>query len=227
MQTLAERVRKVRETIRDAEKKYARIPNSVKLLAASKAQPTDSLRALAELGVRAFGENYLNEALDKQDALRDLRLEWHYIGHVQSNKTRDIAARFAWVHSIDRAKIVRRLAAQRPPGAPPLNVCLEVNVDREPNKSGVRVEDLAPLAATVAALPTLRLRGLMAIPRPREQLEEQRRAFAKLRSALQDLNEQGFELDTLSMGMSGDLVAAIAEGATVVRVGTALFGPRG
>ncbi|MDH3637125.1 MAG: YggS family pyridoxal phosphate-dependent enzyme [Gammaproteobacteria bacterium] len=226
MQTLAERLSRVRGAIRAAEQKYARAPGSVQLLAASKAQPAAAIRALAELGMRAFGENYLKEALEKQDALSKYGLEWHFIGHIQSNKTRDIASRFAWVHSVDRAKIAQRLAAQRSPEAPPLNVCIEVNIDCQPNKSGVYPDDLDALAADVAALEGLRLRGLMAIPMPRADVSEQRRAFAQLRLARDRLNESGFRMDTLSIGMSADLESAIAEGATIVRIGTALFGLR-
>ncbi|MDH3280572.1 MAG: YggS family pyridoxal phosphate-dependent enzyme [Gammaproteobacteria bacterium] len=226
MQTLVERLNQVRGDIDAAERKYARVPGSVQLLAASKAQPVSAMRTLAGLGVRAFGENYVKEGLEKQHALRGNDLEWHFIGHVQSNKTRDIASRFAWVHSVDRIKIAHRLAAQRPPELPPLNVCIEVNIDRQSGKSGVDIDDLGALAVAMAALKGLRLRGLMAIPMPRAELTEQRQAFAQLRRARDRLNRAGLQLDTLSMGMSADLEAAIAEGATIVRIGTALFGPR-
>ncbi len=226
MQTLAERLDQVRGVIDAAEREYGRAPGSVQLLAASKAQPVTALRALADLGVGAFGENYVQEGVAKQDALSDCQLEWHFIGHVQSNKTRDIASRFAWVHSVDRIKIASRLAAHRPVSLGPLNVCIEVNVDREPGKSGVSPDELTTLAAAIHDMEGLRLRGLMAIPMPRTGLAEQRLAFAELRRARDQLNAASLSLDTLSMGMSADIEAAIAEGATIVRIGTALFGPR-
>jgi len=181
---------------------------------------------MAQLGVRRFGENYLQEALQKIEALADLDLEWHFIGPIQSNKTRAIAEHFDWVHSVDRLKIARRLNEQRPAALAPLNVCLQLNVSAEQSKSGAEPAQLAALAAEVAALPRLRLRGLMAIPAATEDVARQRAAFRCMGEAQAQLQAAGLELDTLSMGMSGDLEAAIAEGATLVRIGTALFGPR-
>ena len=179
-----------------------------------------------QAGQRVFGESYIQEALDKIELLRDLPLQWHFIGPVQSNKTRAIATHFAWVHSVDRLKIAERLSAQRPASLPPLNVCIQVNVSGEDSKSGVAPGGLVELAQTVASLSQLKLRGLMAIPAPVEGLEAQRVPFAKLRELMQQINTQGLALDTLSMGMSHDFSAAILEGATIVRVGTAIFGER-
>lgn len=181
---------------------------------------------MADAGMRRFGENYLQEALEKIAALQELDLEWHFIGPIQSNKTRPIAEHFDWVHSVDRLKLARRLSEQRPAGLPPLNICLQVNVSGEQSKSGITLQELPALAQEVATLPRLRLRGLMAIPAPAAGLEAQRQPFRQMRFALEQLIAEGLELDTLSMGMSGDLEAAIAEGATLVRIGTALFGPR-
>lgn len=200
--------------------------DEVRLLAVSKTFAAEAVREAYHAGQLAFGENYLQEALDKVEALRDLPLEWHFIGPVQSNKTRPIAEHFAWVHSVDRLKIAERLSAQRPPGLPPLNICLEVNVSGEASKSGVAAAELLPLARAVAALPRIRLRGLMAIPAPADDEAAQRRPFAQLRHLLEDLQRQGLPLDTLSMGMSHDFAAAIREGATIVRIGTAIFGAR-
>jgi pyridoxal phosphate enzyme (YggS family) len=184
------------------------------------------VRGLAACGQREFGENYLQEALEKQAELRDLPLEWHFIGPIQSNKTRAIAENFSWVHSVDRLKIAERLSAQRPAGLPPLQVCIEVNVSGEASKGGVAPAELPALAAAVAALPGLRLRGLMAIPAPASDVAAQRAAFRQVRELYDALRARGLALDTLSMGMSGDLGAAILEGATIVRIGTALFGER-
>lgn len=209
-----------------AERESGRPAGSVQLLAVSKAFPSEAVRSLANLGQRHFGESYLREALDKQIALSDLELVWHFIGPLQSNKTRGVAEHFTWVHSIDRSKIAQRLSAQRPPTLPPLNVCLQVNLSGETSKSGVSPQGLSALAAEVSQLPALRLRGLMAIPAPVSGTGAQREAFRRLRNLYEDLSAQGPELDTLSMGMSADLEAAIAEGATIVRIGTALFGPR-
>ncbi len=179
--------------------------------------------------MRDFGENYLQDALDKQAGLEDLPLVWHFVGHVQSNKTRDIAHRFDWVHGVDRLKIARRLSDQRPgrnQGKEPLNVCLQVNIDDEPGKGGLHPDDLPEIASVVADLPKLRLRGLMAIPKPEIDPDRQRAAFRRVRELYEALRGRGLGLDTLSMGMSADMQAAIAEGATIVRIGTALFGPR-
>ena len=176
--------------------------------------------------MREFGESYLQEALDKIEALQDLDLVWHFIGPIQSNKTRPIASSFHWVHSVDRAKIARRLSEQRPPGLPPLQVCLQVNISAEQSKSGVAPEQLPQLAQEVAQLPRLQLRGLMAIPAATQDSLQQRRAFAQLRREFEQLQLQLPGLDTLSMGMSGDMGSAIAEGATILRIGSAMFGPR-
>lgn len=198
----------------------------ITLLAVSKTFPAEGVREAYEAGQRTFGESYVQEALDKIEALQDLSIEWHFIGPIQSNKTRPIAESFAWVHGIDRLKIAERLSAQRPFGMPPLNVCIQVNVSGEHSKSGVAPDEVAELARQVAELPRLRLRGLMAIPAPEHQLASQRAPFARLRELQHQLNTQGMALDTLSMGMSQDMVAAILEGATIVRVGSAIFGER-
>jgi pyridoxal phosphate enzyme (YggS family) len=224
--SLRERLERVRARIARAERRHGRAPGSVRLLAVSKTHPAPVLRAAFEAGLRAFGESYYQEAAAKIDALADLDLEWHFIGPIQSNKTRGIAERFAWAHSVDREKIARRLDEHRPASMPPLQVCLQVNIDREPTKSGCLPEQVEPLAHYIAGLSRLRLRGLMAIPAATDDFERQRAAFARVRRLQEQLQSQGLELDTLSMGMSGDLEAAIAEGATLVRVGTALFGPR-
>jgi pyridoxal phosphate enzyme (YggS family) len=223
MSTIEKNIAKVAARIREAAQAVARDPADVGLLAVSKTQPAAAIREAFAAGLRDFGENYLQEALDKQAALADLALTWHFIGPIQSNKTKPIAEHFAWVHSVDRLKIAQRLSDQRPAGLPPLNVCLQVNVSGEASKSGCAPEDLQPLAQAVADLPRLHLRGLMCIPAPSDDPAEQHAAFARLR-ALRDA--LGLGLDTLSMGMSQDLEAAIAEGATWVRIGTALFGAR-
>ncbi len=201
---------------------------SVTLLAVSKTFPIDAVREAHAAGQRAFGENHVQEALVKIAALADLRpaIEWHLIGPLQSNKTREVAAAFDWVHSVDRLKLAERLSAQRPPGLPPLQVCLQVNTSGEASKSGVAPADTLALARSVIALPNLRLRGLMAIPAPAMGFDAQRPAHRALRELLETLRAQGLALDTLSMGMSADLEAAVAEGATIVRIGTAIFGDR-
>ena len=198
----------------------------VRLLAVSKTWPADSVREAAAAGQCAFGENYVQEGAEKVDALAGLGLEWHFIGPLQSNKTRLVANRFVWVHSIDRLKIAERLSAQRDAHLPPLEVCIQVNVSGEASKSGVAPGELPELAHAVAGLPRLRLRGLMAIPEPTSDVALQRARFATLRQLRDQLNADGLALDTLSMGMSDDLEAAIAEGSTMVRVGTAIFGSR-
>jgi pyridoxal phosphate enzyme (YggS family) len=227
-QDLAARLTRVGERIAAACAQAGRDPAGVRLLAVSKTQPAPAVRAAVACGQQAFGENYVQEALDKIAALADLRarLEWHLIGPLQSNKTRPVAEAFDWVHSVDRLKIAQRLSEQRPPGLPPLQVCLQVNVSGEASKSGVAPAEVAALARAVAALPRLRLRGLMSIPEPAQGLAAQRAPHRRLRELLQALTAQGLALDTLSMGMSDDLEAAIAEGATLVRVGTAVFGAR-
>jgi hypothetical protein len=220
------RLHAVRARIAGALAAAGRDAAGVRLLAVSKTFDAAAVRELAACGQREFGENYLQEALDKQAALRDLPLVWHFIGPIQSNKTRAIAEAFNWVHSVDRLKIAERLSAQRPPGLPPLQVCIEVNVSGEASKGGVTAVELPALADAMAALPNLQLRGLMAIPAPTPEMAAQRAAFRRVREAFDALRARGHTLDTLSMGMSADLEAAILEGATIVRVGTALFGER-
>jgi pyridoxal phosphate enzyme (YggS family) len=206
-----------------------RAVQAVTLLAVSKTQPASAVREAAAAGQRAFGENYVQEALDKIAALADLRsqLEWHLIGPLQSNKTRVVAEAFDWVHSVDRLKIAQRLSDQRPPHLAPLQLCLQVNISGEDSKSGVAPADVPALAQAVAALPNVRLRGLMAIPEPAADPQAQRAPHRALRELLAQLQAQGLAVDTLSMGMSADLEAAVTEGATMVRIGTALFGARG
>ncbi len=223
---LSPRLKAVIQRIDAAIVDFSREPDSVTLLAVSKTRTADELRVLAEEGIHRYGENYLQEALEKMAELSDLTLEWHFIGPIQSNKTRSIAEHFNWVHSVDRLKIAERLSEQRPAGMPPLDICLQVNISEETSKSGVHPHELPELARAVARLPRLQLRGLMAIPAPASSFEAQRRQFRNLRLALESLNTEGMSLDTLSMGMSDDLEAAIAEGATIVRIGSALFGPR-
>ncbi|MEY1660705.1 YggS family pyridoxal phosphate-dependent enzyme [Isoalcanivorax beigongshangi] len=222
---LAQRLYAVQQQLGNAAMAAGRAPDAVQLLAVSKTRSADDIAALAALGVRDFGENYLQEALAKQAQLADLPLTWHFIGPIQSNKTRDIARRFHWVHSVDRLRIAERLSEQRGAEQPPLNICLQVNVDREASKSGVTPEQLPALAQQVAALPHLRLRGLMALPSA-DSNDRNRAAFATLARLQQQLGATLPGLDTLSMGMSDDFDTAIAEGATFVRIGTALFGPR-
>jgi pyridoxal phosphate enzyme (YggS family) len=217
---------KVRERIDSAARRAGRDPATVRLLAVSKQQDVNAIRALNAAGQSEFGENYVQEALPKIAALHDSAVTWHYIGQAQANKSRAIAEHFAWVHTIDRERIARRLSEQRPHHAPPLDVLLQVRLDASPAKGGVAPEELESLASTVATLPRLRLRGLMCLPEPRDDLEDQRRPFRRLRELLDGLNDRGHRLDALSMGMSGDLEAAILEGATIVRVGTSLFGAR-
>jgi len=203
-----------------------RDPDSVSLLAVSKRKPASDIRLAFASGQIEFGENYLQEALQKIQELGDLDISWHFIGAIQSNKTRNIAEAFDWVHCIDRAKIARRLSEQRPPQLAPLNVCIQVNLDHEASKAGIDLAELPELAREIAPLPGIRLRGLMTIPAPREDVAGQREAFARLADALLSLRQQGIDCDTLSMGMTGDMEAAIAEGATLVRIGTAIFGER-
>jgi pyridoxal phosphate enzyme (YggS family) len=220
------RLQAVRTRIVRASGEAGRDPATVQLLAVSKTFGPAAVRALAAAGQGAFGENYVQEALEKQRALADLPLVWHFIGPIQSNKTRPIVENFAWAHSVDRLKVAERLSAQRPPGLPRLHVCLEVNVSGEASKGGVAPAELPALADAVARLPALRLRGLMAIPAPAADAAAQRAAFRRVRELFDALKARGHDLDTLSMGMSADLEAAILEGATIVRVGTALFGER-
>ncbi|WP_209285833.1 YggS family pyridoxal phosphate-dependent enzyme [Marinobacterium alkalitolerans] len=223
---LADKYDSVRRQIVEACENAGRAPEEVQLLAVSKTRTADEVRQLHTCGQVAFGENYLQEALDKIEALADLELCWHFIGPIQSNKTRAIAEHFDWVHSVDRLKIARRLSEQRPADKAALNICLQVNISGEDSKSGCAPAELPALARQVAALPGLALRGLMAIPEPETDPDRQRATFARVRGQLEALQAELPQLDTLSMGMSGDLAAAIAEGATIVRIGTALFGPR-
>jgi pyridoxal phosphate enzyme (YggS family) len=225
-QNLPLRLAEVRARMAQAAAAAGRSAQSVTLLAVGKAQPLERLAAAAAAGVQDFGENYLEEARAKIAALQDRTLTWHFIGRLQSNKTRPIAEAFAWVHTLDRLKVAERLAAQRPFHAPPLNVCLQVNLAGETSKGGVAPQELPGLAAAVAALPRLKLRGLMCLPPPEQERARQRYWFAQLRMHLERLNGAGAALDTLSMGMSDDFEAAILEGATIVRLGTVLFGPR-
>ena len=228
MTTITNRLQAVHQRLTNACTRAGRSADSVTLLAVCKTQPAAAVRAAHAAGQRAFGENYVQEGLVKIEALADLRpeLEWHLIGPLQSNKTRAVAEAFDWVHSIDRLKIAQRLSEQRPAWAEPLQVCLQVNVSGEPSKSGVAPTELPALAQAVAALPRLRLRGLMAIPEPAGDEAAQRQPHRALRELLEALRQQGLALDTLSMGMSADLEAAVLEGATLVRVGTAIFGER-
>ena len=223
MSTIAGNIAQVEARIRAAALAVQRDVTSIHLLAVSKTKPAAALREAYAAGVRDFGENYLQEARAKQVQLADLPLCWHFIGPIQSNKTRDIAEHFAWVHSVDRLKIAQRLSDQRPADLPPLNICIQVNVSGEASKSGCNPADLPALAAAISGLPRLKLRGLMAIPEPTEDRAEQDAAFATVRTLQESLN---MGLDTLSMGMSHDLESAIAQGATWVRIGTALFGAR-
>lgn len=229
-QNSPERLDQVRKRIEKAAHEAGRCVDSITLLGVTKGQPAAAIQEAAAFGLHDFGESYLQEALPKIAtigvAAATHQLTWHFIGRLQSNKTRPVAETFAWVHAVDRLKIAERLAEQRPYYAPPLNVCLQVNVAGEDSKGGVGFAELPALATAVKALPRLKLRGLMCLPPDEEDPERQRQWFRKLREARDELNRVGLELDTLSMGMSGDLEAAILEGATIVRVGTALFGPR-
>ena len=228
--SIAKNIELVRASIAEAAVRAGRDPSSVQLLAVSKTFDADAVIEAAGAGQLAFGENYLQEAIDKQQAVQSLRpdlmIEWHFIGPIQSNKTRPVAEHFAWAHAVDREKIARRLSEQRSSHLPPLNICLQVNVSGEASKSGVSPEDLPALAQAVAGLPNLKLRGLMAIPEPSDDFEEQRKPFVLMRELQQRLAGLGIITDTLSMGMTADMQAAIAEGATIVRIGTAIFGKR-
>jgi pyridoxal phosphate enzyme (YggS family) len=227
MTTIAANLQAVRARISAACTAAGRKPESVRLLAVSKTWPAEVLEMAFDAGQPAFGESYAQEALPKLDALAALPIEWHFIGPLQSNKTRAVAERFAWVHSVERFKIAERLSAQRPADLPALNICLQINVSGEASKSGCVPEQALELAAAIGELPRIKLRGLMAIPEPTQDSAMVRRRFALMRSTLERINhETGFDLDTLSMGMSDDLEAAIMEGATIVRVGSAIFGAR-
>ena len=224
--SIADNIARVRVQIQTACQAAGRDADSVQLLAVSKTWGPEAVRQAHAAGQTAFGENYIQEAVDKITALRDLPLQWHCIGPIQSNKTRLVAEHFDWVHSVDRLKIAQRLSEQRPEHLPPLQVCIQVNVDGGDTKSGVSPEELPALAQAVAALPRLQLRGLMTIPEPAETPELMRAVHAQAQALLESLRQQGLPLDTLSMGMSADMTEAIAEGSTMVRVGTAIFGRR-
>jgi len=226
MSAIAGNLQAVFNRIANACERSGRAPESVRLLAVSKTWPAPAVLEAAAAGQRAFGENYAQEGVAKMDATRPLQLEWHFIGPLQSNKTRAVAEHFAWVHSIDRLKIAERLSAQRPAGLPPLQACVQVNVSGEASKSGCHPDEAPSLCRAVAALPNLRLRGLMAIPEAADDEAAQRAPFRRLRQLGDELRAAGLALDTLSMGMSHDLEAAVAEGATIVRIGTAIFGNR-
>jgi len=227
MPSICENLQTIGQHIRDAEQRYAREPNSVKLLAVSKRHSIESIQTAINCNQYEFGENYAQEMQDKCQALaHQSNLIWHFIGPIQSNKTRLIAEMASWVHTVERLKIAIRLSEQRPEHLPPLNICLQVNISGETSKSGITPDELLPLAEQIVELPHLRLRGLMVIPAPEQDFDKQRATFAKVRGLQEQLIDRGFDLDTLSMGMSGDMEAAIAEGATIVRIGTAVFGAR-
>ncbi|EMR13149.1 pyridoxal phosphate enzyme [Methylophaga lonarensis MPL] len=226
MTEIKKRLSTIVQQIRDAEQQAGRPEGSVKLLAVSKTWPAERLRQLAEAGQQAFGENYLQEALDKIEQLADLSIEWHFIGPIQSNKTRDIAGHFQWVHSVDRLKIAQRLNDQRDPSAAPLNICIQINIDEEDTKSGIAADELNALVTAILPLKQLKLRGLMIIPAQHDSDEQQRQSFQKARALFEQLKTLAPDVDTLSMGMSGDMPIAIQEGSTMVRIGTALFGER-
>jgi hypothetical protein len=226
MSAIATNLQAVRKRIADAALACARGESTVALLAVSKTWPAACIREAANAGQRAFGENYVQEGVGKIGELADLGLEWHFIGPLQSNKTRPVAEHFDWVHTVDRIKVAERLAAQRPAGMAPLQVCVQVNISGEDSKSGCRPDEAAALCHAVAGLPRLKLRGLMAIPEPADSEAAQRAPLRRLRELRDRIASGGLALDTLSMGMSHDLEAAIAEGATIVRIGTAIFGER-
>ena len=226
MKNMEKNLNRVRSRIIEAARASGRDPDSILLLAVSKKKPASDIRLAYASGQRDFGENYLQEAQQKMQELQDLDICWHFIGAIQSNKTRPIAEAFDWVHCVDRAKIAHRLSEQRPVGRQPLNVCIQVNLDHESSKAGIDPEAVPALAMEIRDLPGIRLRGLMAIPAPRDTLEEQRIPFARLAGILSLLRQQGIDCDTLSMGMTQDLEAAVAEGSTLVRIGTAIFGER-
>ena len=226
MNQIPDRLNRVRERIAEAARACGRSAEEVALLAVSKTKPASDVLAAYGAGQRAFGENYLQDALPKIQALREPDIEWHFIGRIQSNKTADISRHFTWVHGLDRLRHAERLSAQRPADLPPLQVCLQVNLSGEASKGGVEPDDLPDLASSVVRLPRLRLRGLMTMPDPKSDPATQRAAFARLRGLLEGLRTKGLELDTLSMGMSADMEAAIAEGSTMVRIGTDIFGAR-
>ena len=224
--TICHNLSVINESIRSLEIRCSRPSHSVKLIAVSKKKSAEAIREAWHCGQKMFGESYAQEFQRKAESLADLAIEWHFIGPIQSNKTRLIAAHAHWVHSIDRLKIASRLAAQRPEDMPDMNVCIEVNINNEPGKSGIPLDEVADLARAIDSLKNLRLRGLMCIPQHSASKAAQHAAFSRLRSMMEQLNEGDFSLDTLSMGMSGDYPVAIEEGATMIRVGTAIFGER-
>lgn len=228
MSVIVANLQAVRRRLAAAEQQAGRPPGTVALLAVSKTFSAADVRIAHEAGQHAFGENYVQEGVDKIAQLNDVRaaLSWHFIGPLQSNKTRQVAEQFDWVHSIDRLRIAERLSAQRPAALPPLQVCVQVNISGEASKGGVDPAEVLPLARAIAGLPSLRLRGLMAIPAPADDPVAQRQPFAAMRELMRALQSAGIAVDTLSMGMSDDMEAAIAEGATLVRIGTAIFGAR-
>ena len=229
MPTIQENITAVQKRLQQAASDAGRNPAEIQLLPVSKTRNIAQISQAITSGIFCFGENYLQEAMDKIDQLDDSKLDWHFIGPLQSNKTRQAAENFAWVHTVDRVKIAQRLSAQRPDDMPALNICLQINIDNEASKSGFNRDQAVEVAATIAQLPKLKLRGLMAIPKPRTVYKEQRQAFAQLRVLMEQINstlDNCHKLDTLSMGMSADLEAAVAEGATLVRVGTDIFGTR-
>jgi pyridoxal phosphate enzyme (YggS family) len=226
MASICENLQTIGQQIKTAEIRYGRELGSVKLLAVSKRHPAETITTAMQCGQVAFGENYAQEMQEKADALINNNINWHFIGPIQSNKTKPIAEMASWVHTVERLKIAKRLSEQRPEGLPPINICLQVNISGEASKAGVAPDELPALAEQIIELPNLSLRGLMVIPAPENQFDEQRRVFAKVKTLLENLQAKGYPLDTLSMGMSGDMEAAIAEGATIVRIGTAIFGER-
>lgn len=226
MQNIENNLSQVRDQIEQAANCYQRNSGDISLLAVSKKKPIEDIRVAYRCGQRDFGENYLQEAQSKVQALADLEINWHFIGAIQSNKTRVISEIFDWVHCVDRLKIAQRLSEQRPASRGPLNICIQVNVDLEESKAGIRLEQVPELSQQISRLPNLRLRGLMAIPAPSASIESQRKPFAKLRMAFEQMQKTCLDCDTLSIGMSHDMEAAIAEGSTLVRIGTAIFGER-
>jgi pyridoxal phosphate enzyme (YggS family) len=226
MNNMEKNLADIHARIANAANASGRAADSIMLLAVSKRKPASDIRLAFGCGQRDFGENYLQEALQKKQELQDLDINWHFIGAIQSNKTRSIAEAFDWVHCVDRLKIATRLSEQRPATLAPLNICIQVNIDHEASKAGIELSELNDLATAIAVLPGIRLRGLMAIPAPRTDYSEQCQAFARLAEALASLRQLGLDCDTLSMGMTQDMDAAIAQGSTLVRIGTAIFGER-
>jgi len=223
---IAKNLTQIQHNISEFCEKYQRAPNTVQLLAVSKTQSAEKIRSAFDAGQTSFGENYLQESLQKITDLNDLNIEWHFIGAIQSNKTRELAQNFAWVHSVDRLKIAHRLSQQRPQSLPALNICLQVNISNEASKSGFQADEVAAAVDDVISLPNIKLRGLMAIPAKAGSFEEQRKIFSEMQGLLESLKITHPQLDTLSMGMSNDMQAAIAQGSTIVRIGTAIFGAR-